>query len=177
MTLERRPTATACFAIVALLVSSCAGRSLHTAAARRSDALGLDGAEREAFTHEVEACLGAPRAERQAVAPSTTVSVGASGEAPVGSSGGLAAVGVVASAVTAGIVYRAYHWWKDRGADDQSSRRVEARASPSPRTGGADEVVASARSEGRQGEATLDSCLDTVTARWRRRLSGADLHS
>jgi hypothetical protein len=177
MMLERRPTVAVWLAGAALLVSSCVGRSVTNAAARRSDALGLDAAQRDAFTREVEACLGGKSAESRARAPATTVAIGASGEAPGGSAGGLAAVGVIASAVTVGIVYRAYHWWKARHRDDVSDRRVEARPSPVPRAPGSAEVIASGRSEGDATEATLDSCLATVTQRWRQRLSGANADS
>lgn len=194
---ERRSPGVAGLAVAALLVSSCAARTVRSAAVERGDALGLDVAEREAFTREVEACLGAKPVERQGAAPSATVAIGASGEAPIGSAGGLAAVGAVATAVAAGMVYRAYHWWRrndlavtpaDAGARPPHARASADAIAPAPGAGESGEGIAAARGDGESAapiaaargdrepvQPTLDSCLDTVTERWRGRLSAADI--
>lgn len=173
---HRPPPAVAWVVVAALLLSSCAGRKLEMAAARRSDALGLDSAEREAFTREVEACVGDEPAGTTAVAPATTVSVGASGEAATGETSGLAVVGVLASVVVAGITHRAYRWWRGRPTGD-GPVRAQAETSPAVRAEGSAEPVAATRARDPAGGHTLETCLDIVTTRWRKRLSTRDAFS
>ena len=189
MTLPRH-AAVAGLLVTTLLVSACAGRTVTTTSARRADALGLDAAERDAFTREVQACMGTEPVGPRAVAPSTTLSVGAEAEAPTGSVGGLAAVSAAATAAVTGIAYRAYHWWRHRRASpapptsvdvdppvtSRSSRTAGVAASPARASRGSDvvasnrsDVVASGRSEGAPATPTIASCLDVVTARWRAR--------
>ncbi len=185
----RRRAAIVCGSIVALVASSCGGGELARAAHRRGEALGLDAAERDTFTREVEACVGREpaRTRARALAPSTTVAVGAYGEAPAGSAGGLAAIGVIASAVAAGIGYRAYHWWQSRRRGANLGVRAEPRPSPVPRASGAAEPVLAARASAQRGDSpeslaaarsgdagdppALETCLDSVTERWRTRTS------
>ena len=145
--------------MAASLVASCAARdSASDLAWRRAGVIGLAGAEREAFMREVEACV---RREQAAHAlphgPSTTLAVGASGEAPGGSASGLAGVGVMASVLAAGITYR---WWKGvghAGASTAQPGAVEPDAPPAAAGAAAGDVP----------RATLDGCLDAVTNRWR----------
>ena len=170
--------------LMASLLGACAARGpVVGVAAERAGALGLTGAEREAFTREVGACVrreqgrGAGRRE-----PSSTLAVGASGEAAGGSPGGRAGIGVMASGVTAGIAHR---WWKGVGrravrtaepgaAGSDTSRTAADTVRPNTPVAAADQAVATAGGPAATVDPTadasdtvVDACIATVTARWR----------
>jgi hypothetical protein len=171
----------------AVLASCAASRGAGAElATRRAERLGLQGAERDAFTREVAACVRRERARDGAArVPTSTLSVGVSGEASGTSAGGLAAVGVMATALAAGIAYR---WWP--GVRHRDSRTAEpsgvAARSPAPATVAADpprtaaDAVGSHAPSGIAGAALadapdtiVDACLETVAARWQAERSAA----
>jgi hypothetical protein len=135
----------------------------------RAERLGLDGAERATFTREVAGCVRHEQARGSARGPASTLSVGASGEAPGASVGGLTAVGVMASVLAAGIAYR---WWK--GIGHHGARSAEPCAAAADASRAATDAVNPQASGTLAGVAMIDApdtvvdaCLEAVTTRWR----------
>lgn len=175
--------------LIASLLGACAARGpVAEVAAERAGALGLTSTEREAFTREVAACVRREQGRRaRPREPASTPAVGASSEAPPGSAGGPAGIGVMASVITAGIAHR---WWKGVGRRAARTAEPGAAGSDTPRTAAdsvrpdtpvaaADQAVATADGPAASVDATadasdtvVDACLATVTARWRGDRSG-----
>jgi hypothetical protein len=158
------------------VLAACVARGPASELARaRARGLGLSAREREAFAREVTACVRREQAraeqERRPATPST-LAVGVRGEAAGDSAGGLAAVGVMATAITAGIAYR---WWKGighraaRGAEPGAAAANTAQpAADAVRPDTPVAVADTAAIEGEPAASTgiVDACLATVTARW-----------